>query len=114
MCLEKIFAHIVQEVGADLVIVKESKFDLMVEATSANYSFLRDGDTEMEAAANATIQALAAAETTSDSSRLIAETVADAQNTFNCNKSLLKRQKTSAMLSTGLRTLFPSSYSHIV
>ena len=40
----------------------------MVEATSANDSFLRDGDTELEAAANAAIQALAAAEAASDSS----------------------------------------------
>ena len=77
----------------------------MVEATSANDSLLRDGDTELEAAANAAIQALAAAEAASDSSsypdlmraaeaaRLIAETAADAQNTVNGNKSLLKRQK---------------------
>jgi len=43
----------------------------MVKATSANDSFLRDGDTELESKlrqANAAIQALAAAEATSDSS----------------------------------------------
>ena len=32
MCLEKLFSDIVQEVGADLVIVKESKFDLFVQS----------------------------------------------------------------------------------